>query len=97
MQWLHSGLQRGAILSKGFEHGERLTQEIQETLDEFMRTHWVFTQQEWVNKVNLIKKNVLTEFRAKITPHLSECYEFADFIVTDTAIDYVIEEMKGEI
>ena len=42
-----------------------------------------------------IKEQTLDEFRKKINKYLNESTDFADFVVTDTAIDYVLDEMKG--
>ena len=39
--------------------------------------------------------DALEEFREKINEYLDESTDFADFVVTDSAIDYVLEEMKG--
>lgn len=41
------------------------------------------------------KAEWIEEFREKINKYLNESTDFADFVVTDTAIDYVLDEMKG--
>lgn len=83
-------------MSKGFEDAEILTRKVQESLDEFAHSHWVFTQKEWEEKVKSIRNNTLDVFRAKINGCLvDDCQGIGDFVVTDTAIDTIIYEMKG--
>lgn len=41
------------------------------------------------------REDALEEFRKKINNYLTESTDFADFVVTDGAIDCVIDEMKG--
>ena len=40
--------------------------------------------------------DAIEEFRTKINQYLNESTDFADFVVTDCAIDCVLNEMKGE-
>lgn len=42
------------------------------------------------------RAKVLDEFRKQINEYLNESSDFADFIVTDGAIDIVIEELKEQ-
>lgn len=41
-----------------------------------------------------IRRQTLDEFREKINDYLVNSYAYGDFVVTDTAIDCVIEQMK---
>lgn len=41
------------------------------------------------------RQDAIQEFREKINKYLNESTDFADFVVTDGAIDCVIDEMKG--
>lgn len=41
------------------------------------------------------RAKVLDEFRKRINEYLNESSDFADFVVTDGAIDTVIEQLKS--
>lgn len=43
-----------------------------------------------------IRRQTLDEFRARINDYLMVRHGYGDFVVTDNAIDCVIEQMKGE-
>lgn len=42
-----------------------------------------------------VRAEAIDEFRKKINNYLNESTDFADFVVTDSAIDRVLDEMKG--
>lgn len=44
-----------------------------------------------------IRRQTLDEFRARINDYLMDRHGYGDFVVTDNAIDCVIEQMKGEV
>ena len=54
-----------------------------------------YEEDEWLAKHNKeIYNQALEDFRKKINDFLSGSDDFADFVVTDSAINYVIDELK---
>lgn len=56
------------------------------------------SNKQWLIDVNLAFTNgynkALDDFRKRINDFLSDSTDFADFVVTDSAIDCVIDELK---
>lgn len=48
-------------MSEGFEECIDLSKEINDKIEQFARSHWIFTQDEWEDKVKSIKNSAIEE------------------------------------